>query len=148
MTPTVPELRRQLDRMLRSRVFAERPRSAELLRYFVEQSIRNGFAPISQRAIAADALGHSADFSPAQSAAVRVKMARLRDALDRWYQGPGRGDPVVLGISGGPYRLVATNNRTPLGGVTSATSGAPGRCWWSWNPRCAGSPFPRGSAWA
>ena len=55
--------------MLRSRVFAERPRSAELLRYFVEESIRNGCAPISQQSIAAGALGRGDDFSPALSAA-------------------------------------------------------------------------------
>jgi len=118
VTPSELELRRQLERMLRSRVFAERPRSAELLRYFVEQSIRNGFTPISQRAIAADALGRGDVFSPARSAAVRVKMARLRDAIDRWYRGPGRGDPVMLAVSGGPYRLVATTREPAHDGAS------------------------------
>jgi hypothetical protein len=118
LTPSETELRRQLDRMLRSRVFAERPRSAELLRYFVEESIRNGCAPISQRAIAAGALGRGDDFSPALSAAVRVKIARLRDAIDRWYRGPGRGDPVTLAVSGGPYRLVATKRETARDGAS------------------------------
>ena len=110
MTPSVLEVRRQLDRILESRVLASRPRSAEMLRYFVEQSIRNGFTPISQRQIATHGLGFDEAFSPGRSAEVRVKVGRLRDALDRYYRGPGRDDRVVFTISQGPYRLVATSN--------------------------------------
>ena len=91
MTPSVSELRGQLARMLESPLFASRPRSAELLTYFVEHSIRNGFAPINQQEIAIHGLGFGQDFSPARSAEVRVKVARLRNALDNYFRGPGRG---------------------------------------------------------
>jgi hypothetical protein len=110
MTPSVVELRRQLDRMLQSSVFASRPRSAEMLRFFVEQSIRNGFTPISQQQIATYGLGFDDGFSPARSAEVRVKVARLRDAVARYYRTTGQNDPLVLAVSQGPYELVVTSN--------------------------------------
>ena len=109
-SPSIPDIRRQLDRMLRTGIFASRPRSGGLLRYFVEESIRNGFSPINQRLIATHGLGFDAGFNPTRSAEVRVKVARLRKALDRYYAGPGRGDPVVLTITQGPYRLVPKSN--------------------------------------
>lgn len=109
MTPSVVELRRQLDRMLQSRVFASRPRSAEMLRFFVEQSIRNGFTAISQQQLATYALGFDEAFSPIRSAQVRVKVARLRDALARYYRTAGHHDALAFAISQGPYRLVVTS---------------------------------------
>lgn len=123
MTPSVSELRGQLARMLESPLFASRPRSAELLTYFVEHSIRNGFAPINQQEIAIHGLGFGQDFSPARSAEVRVKVARLRKALDNYFRGPGRGDELVLGISQGPYRLLATRN----GAVAERQAGSQAR---------------------
>jgi hypothetical protein len=122
--------------MLQSRCFAARPRSATLLRYFVEESLRNDHAPIGQRLIAVHGLGFDAGFSPARSAEVRVKVARLRKAIERYYAGPGRGDPVVLSISPGPYRLVVTRNegrritmwRSPRGGRAAR---GPCSCWWN-----------------
>lgn len=110
MTPSIVELRRQLDRMLQSRVFASRPRSAEMLRFFVEQSIRNGFTAISQQQLATYALGFDEAFSPIRSAQVRVKVARLREALARYYRTAGRHDALAFTISQGPYRLVVTSN--------------------------------------
>lgn len=109
-TVTPSEVRRQLQRMLLSRVFAARPRSGSMLRYVVEESLRNGFATLDQRLIATHALGFDADFSPSRSAEVRVKVARLRKAIERYYAGPGRADPVMLVISPGPYRLMVSRN--------------------------------------
>lgn len=98
--------------MLQSRVFAARPRSGSMLRYFVEESLRNGLTPITQRLLAVHALGFEAEFSPSRSADVRVKVGRLRRAIERYYAGPGRSDPVVLAVSQGPYRLLATIRET------------------------------------
>jgi hypothetical protein len=103
-------VRQQLARMLQSQAFAARPRSASLLRFVVEESVRNGLEPLGQRLIAVHGLGLDADFSPTRSAEVRVKVARLRGALARYYAGPGRDDPLVFAISPGPYRLIVSGN--------------------------------------
>lgn len=100
-------IRVQLARMLRSEVFRPRRTSSHLLRFFVEESLRSGFGPISQRALAVHALGLADDFTPQKSAHVRVAVARLRDALEAFYETHGADNEVVFEVSSGPYRLGA-----------------------------------------
>lgn len=114
VTPSALDVRRQLDRMLQCPMFVARGRSAELLRFFVDHSIRNGFTPIGQSAVAIDGLGFDPKLSRGRGAEVRVRVGRLREALERYYLGPGRDDRVVFTITQGPYRLVATTNDQAL----------------------------------
>jgi hypothetical protein len=119
----------QLQRMLASRLFVVRPRMAALLRFFVEESLRNGGGPISQQSIAAHALPLPDDFQPTKSAYVRTHVARLRRALRDYYATTGRHDPLTFSLTQGPYRLVATqakrrewtdgNGRDPAGSLTT-----------------------------
>jgi len=104
------EIRRQLERMVRSVEFAVRPRAARMLRFFIEESIHNGFEPITQRAIATQVLGLAEDFNPTQSALVRVNVGRLRKAIKRYFAGSGRHDSVVFELTSGPYRIRALRN--------------------------------------
>ena len=91
--------------MLRSRVFARRPRSAALLRTFVEESIRNGFAPVDHRVIASR-LGLDDGAGRGVTAEVRANVARLHEAIDRYYAETGRDDLVVFQIAQESCRLV------------------------------------------
>jgi hypothetical protein len=110
--PTPQEVRLQLERMLRSRELVVRPRTARLLRFFVEESLRNDFAPIQQRLIGTHVLGLGDDFHPTHSAHVRVNIARMRKAIDGYYAGTGRVDVILFTVSQGPYRLVVAR-RSP-----------------------------------
>jgi hypothetical protein len=94
--------------MLLSREIVAQPRIARMLRFFVEESARNGFEPINQRLIATHALGLPDTFNPTQSASVRVNMARLRRAVERYFTRHGGVDPLAFEITPGPYRLVVT----------------------------------------
>ena len=98
----------QLQRMLDSRLFVVRPRMATLLRFFVEESSRNGGDPITQQSIAAHALPLPDDFQPTKSAYVRTHVARLRRALRDYYATTGRDDPIIFSLTPGPYRLIVT----------------------------------------
>lgn len=98
----------QLQRMLTSRLFVVRPRMATLLRFFVEESLRNGGGPISQQSIAAHALPLPDNFQPTKSAYVRTHVARLRRAIRDYYATIGKHDPLVFSLTQGPYRLVVT----------------------------------------
>ena len=104
------DVRLQLERMVRAVEFAVRPRAARMLRFFVEESIRTGFAPITQRVIATQALGLDEDFNPTQSALVRVNVSRLRRAIELYFAGSGRHDPVVFELTPGPYRILGMRN--------------------------------------
>jgi len=103
--PSNADVRRQLERMLRSRVFARRPRSAALLRTFVEESIRNGFAPVDHRVIASR-LGLDDGAGRGGTAEVRANVARLHEAIDHYYAETGRDDLVVFQIAQESCRLV------------------------------------------
>lgn len=100
---------RQLERMLQSREIVTQPRIARMLRFFVEESVRNGFEPINQRLIATQALGLEEGFNPSQSAYVRVNMARLRRAVEKYFTRYGGVDPLAFEITSGPYRLVVSD---------------------------------------
>ena len=79
---------------------------AKLLRFFVEESVRSGYQPISQRQIAIHALGLRDEFRPSKSAHVRVVVRRLRAALDAYSASAGQADSLVFRVTTGPYRLV------------------------------------------
>ena len=102
------DTRRQLERMLLARDFVSRQRIARLLRFFIEESLRNGHEPIDQRSIALQALHLSDEFSPSRSAYVRVNVARLRKTVAAYFAESGRHDPIVFEVTNGPYRLIAT----------------------------------------
>jgi len=99
---------RQLERMLQSREIVTQPRIARMLRFVVDESLRNGFEPISQRLIATHALDLPDTFNPTQSSSVRVNMTRLRRAVERYFTRHGGVDPLAFEITPGPYRLVVT----------------------------------------
>jgi hypothetical protein len=100
--------RSQLEKMLESRLFIVPPRMAAMLRFFVEESLRNGGIAINQRLIATHALALPSDFRPTKSVCVRTHVARLRQALGEYYGTVGRDDPIIFSITPGPYRLVIT----------------------------------------
>jgi hypothetical protein len=120
---------KQLQRMLDSRLFIVRPRMAALLRFFVEESSRNGGGPITQQSVAAHALPLPDDFQPTKSAYVRTHVARLRRALRDYYATIGRDDPIIFSLTPGPYQLIVAeaqrrerNNGNGHAATTSATN--------------------------
>ncbi len=84
-------------------------RSEPLRKLFDFLVARSGDATAPKEVEAAAAIfGASADFDVSQDASVRVYIHRLRQKLDEYYAGPGRGDGDRLSIPKGTgYRLIA-----------------------------------------
>ena len=118
------EATQQLQRMLDSRLFVVRPRMATLLRFFVEESVRNGGEPITQQSIANHALPLPDDFQPTKSAYVRTHVTRLRRALRDYYATTGRDDPLIFNLTPGPYRLIITEAEPRAGTDGEGSGGA------------------------
>lgn len=116
-------VRGQLAKVLRSKVFAGRRSAARLLRFFVEESVRGGYQPISQLQIAKHALGLRDEFSPSKSAHVRVVMKRMRTALEAYYALLGKDDALIFRVTPGPYRLLV--EPAPGQSVAAAAPGQP-----------------------
>src|ERR1700740_328008 len=61
--------------------------------------------PISEYAIATEALGRSPDFDPKLDSTVRVQVARLRTKLKEFYEGAGEAFPLRLTLPLGRHEL-------------------------------------------
>lgn len=112
---TVTDIRLQAARVLESDGLRRAVRLRDLLAFFVEERIAFGDRPIGQRRLA-EVLGMHAEFSPTANAHVRIYLRRLRHSLATYYGGPGAADPLLLGITTGPYRL-STEWRTSADGA-------------------------------
>jgi hypothetical protein len=99
------EIRLQLARMLESDDLRRAGTLSELLKFFVEERIAFGDRPITQRRLAEEVLGKDEGFTPTSNAHVRIYLRRLRQRIAAYYAGAGASDPIVLGVTVGPYRL-------------------------------------------
>ena len=97
-------VKRELDRILSSKVFFAAKRSRMFLRYAVERSLANS-AP-KEFEVAVEVLERGADYDPDVDAAVRVEASRLRYRLREYYDTEGRDDPIFIEIPKGRYGAV------------------------------------------
>lgn len=100
--PDIEAIRRQLDRILSSKVFFSSLRSQAFLRYAVEKSLLSGTAP-KEYEIALEVFDRRSDYDPAVDATVRVEASRLRSRLREYYDTDGRLDPILIDIPKGGY---------------------------------------------
>ncbi len=101
--PTTPEINEELDRILRSKVFAAAQRSQAFLRYVVERSLTEEPAALKEFSIAMDVFARGHDYDPSIDATVRVEAGRLRNRLREYYNEEGSADPVLIELPKGGY---------------------------------------------
>jgi serine/threonine-protein kinase len=101
----VPEeaVRRQLDRILASRVFANAERLRAFLRFVVDETLAHRGDALKEYSIARAVCGRPTSFDPKQDPIVRVDANRLRSRLDSYYSTEGVGDPVRIELPKGAY---------------------------------------------
>jgi predicted ATPase len=116
--PRPEAVRAQLQRIVASGPFASAPSLCRLLEHLVEHALSGGDAPLNEYAIAVDVFDRSPSFDPRTDTIVRVQARRLRAKLDAFYDGEGRGDPVVIEVAKGQYaaRFWSARGPTPGGG--------------------------------
>jgi len=102
-SPGEIEVRAALERVIASPDFRAAPRLASFLRFVVEATLAGNSSRIKGYSVAVGALGRGDSFDPHTDAIVRVEAGRLRRALERYYAGPGRHDPVVIDVPRGTY---------------------------------------------
>ncbi len=101
--PAPAAVRAALERVLASEPFRGSPQLATFLRFVVEAVLRGEESRIKGYTIAVEAFGRGDTFDPQIDPIVRVEGTRLRRALERYYAGPGRDDPIVLELPRGSY---------------------------------------------
>ncbi|MBV8865319.1 MAG: hypothetical protein JO210_07965, partial [Acidobacteriaceae bacterium] len=97
------EVRKALDRVLKSRSFARAEQLRRLLQYVVQATIDGRASTLKETTIGIDVFDFSTDFDPKRDPVVRMAMRRLRDRLQRYYTYEGAADPVLISLEPGSY---------------------------------------------
>jgi len=119
-------IRAALERVVTSAVLSNSPHLVAFLRFVVEEALAGRGERLKAYTIATAALGRDADFDPQSDPIVRVEATRLRATLARYYEGPGRDDPVIIEIARGSY--VPTFKERPAPGPEKRAAGFIERC--------------------
>jgi TolB-like protein len=119
------DVRRQLDRLLASSVFANAGRMSRFLKFVVEQTLAGEGERLKEYVIGVEVFDRDASYDPRLDSIVRVEAARLRSKLAEYYAGDGRGDTIVLKLPKGGYAPIATlEPRSAAMNGAAATNGA------------------------
>jgi adenylate cyclase len=103
MIPSEDEVREQLARLLDSPEFATSRRICDFLRFVTERALTGEGKSIKQYTIGVEVYGRGPSFDPKSDPLVRIEAGRLRRALDKYYGGDGRRDPILVQVPRGTY---------------------------------------------
>lgn len=100
------DIRRELDRVLASRDFANNERQSRFLRFLVERHLEGRDSELKESVIAVEVFGRDAGYDPKVDAIVRTEAVRLRARLDKYYSAEGAQNPLVIELPKGGYKPV------------------------------------------
>ena len=121
--PDADACRAQLARILASPDFDVSDRDRRFLSHVVHEALAGRADRIKAYSIAVEVFGRDPSFDPQTDPIVRVEAGHLRRALDRYYLGTGRADPVEIAIPKGGYAPRFAWAATPAAAATP--DGAP-----------------------
>ena len=103
MEPTAEEVRRQLDRILASDLFANADRLSRFLRFVVERTLAGEGDQLKEYAVGVGVFDRGEQYDPRVDSIVRVEASRLRTKIDEYYRSANSTDPVVIRLPKGTY---------------------------------------------
>ena len=101
--PNPDVVRAALERIVMSDVFRASPQLAAFLNFVVEAVLQGKSDRIKGYTIGVEVLRRDVKFDPQLDPIVRVEATRLRRALERYYNGPGLDDTVIIDMPRGSY---------------------------------------------
>jgi serine/threonine-protein kinase len=101
----------QLDRILRSPLFATAEKRSLLLRFLVESSLEGRSGGLKEYEVGRGVFGRPPSFDPRLDPIVRVQVSNLRSKLREYYAGDGKDDPLLIEF---PKGYVAQFERRPV----------------------------------
>lgn len=110
---TPSEVRRQVQRILKSDEFADTERLRTLFSWLVEEYLGGRAGEIKESLIGVEVFRRDPAWDPQTDALVRVQVRNLRLRLSRYYEGEGSADDVVITIPRGQY-VPRCTRRGPL----------------------------------
>ena len=114
-----------IERILATGPFQKSGRLRELLPYLAERAIHGHNHELTEHIIGTAVFSKPANYSPADDSSVRVHVRQLRLKLHEYFDGEGRGEPMIVEIPKGSYTPVFRDVRGLLPDVITATSVVP-----------------------
>lgn len=99
----VPQIRTELDRILRSRVFIHSHRIRRFLQFVVEECLNGRHHRLKEYLIGMEVFNREESFDPRVDSIVRVEARRLRAKLEEYYAAEGAGNEIRVHLRKGSY---------------------------------------------
>ena len=93
----------QLTRIVDSPKFISSARLCRFLTHIVNRTLCGDLVSLKEFSIAMEVYDRTPKYDPNIDAVVRVEARRLRAKLKEYYEGPGKNDPVLIGLRPGSY---------------------------------------------
>ena len=93
----------QLDRILRSKIFAKSKRLIRFLRFTIERVIHGEVDKVKEFLLGIEVFDRKDSFDPRLDSIVRVEANRLRSRLQKYYETEGLEDPILIQYQKGSY---------------------------------------------
>lgn len=97
------DIRSELDRILRSRVFIHSRRIRRFLQFVVEECLLQKHHRLKEYLIGLEVFNRHEAFDPRVDSIVRVEARRLRSKLEEYYVNEGRESPIRIQLRKGSY---------------------------------------------
>src|ERR1700748_3621220 len=96
-------IRKELERVLESPIFAQSDRLSRFLRFTVEYAIGGKDEGLKEYVIGTEVYDRKPPYHPSQDSIVRTEARRLRAKLKDYYESEGKHDPVFIYFRPGTY---------------------------------------------
>src|SRR5215470_15521748 len=109
----VDAVREQVERLLQSKTFQTSEVHRRLLQYLADRTLADDADRLKEYTVGLEAFGKPPTYDPKHDSIVRLQMGRLRQKLAVYYQGEANGDPVLVTIPKGAFKLAFESNIAP-----------------------------------
>jgi TolB-like protein/Tfp pilus assembly protein PilF len=96
-------IRKELERILESPLFAQSDRLSRFLRFTVENTLQGKAELLKEYAIGTEVYDRKAPYHPSEDSIVRTEARRLRGKLKEYYESIGKNDPIYIYYRPGTY---------------------------------------------
>jgi len=117
-------VRRQLNKIVASNIFARSKQLCRFLRFVVEEALNGNAEALKESLIGTMVFERGELFNPGIDPIVRVQARRLRCKLEEYYDTEGRRDPLVIGLRTGSYSPVFVTRTNEAMESLQSTPGA------------------------
>src|SRR6478672_3766254 len=105
MPVEVDEIRAQVERMVRSKVFETSEVHRRLLQYLADKTIKGEADRLKEYTIGLEAFGKPDSYDPRHDSIVRLQVGRLRQKLTAYYQSEAGQNDVLISLPKGAFKL-------------------------------------------